>query len=159
MVIRAIAGALLLAALPSWASSETAAGDAGTPYRFVRPPVVIYARLPPSNVPFYHVVFRLDHRLVVNHLGTRATLMLSETGDPTGPIALSRKAPCYLQELEFRSDDEVISHPRPGRKVRVTLRIKEPKKQTLTATVSMRRVKRSQFDARDGGGKYALAGC
>jgi hypothetical protein len=109
--------------------------------------------------PVYHVVFRLNHHLVRDRLGVRASVELNQTGDPTKPINFSRPRACYLQELEPGPPDPVLGHPRPGRAVTVTLRIKAPVKQTLTASTRLHRVSRAAFDAPDGAGAFRPAGC
>lgn len=126
------------------------------PYRFVHQPVVVYAMLPG---PVYHVVFRLDHHLVRDRLGVRASVELNQTGDPTKPINFARPLACYVQELERGPPDPVLQHPKTGRTVTLTLRIKAPMKQTLTAGVRLRRVSRAAFDAPGGAGTFQAAGC
>jgi hypothetical protein len=135
---------------------ERAHAAAAITYRFQKPPVVLFARLPG---PVFHVVFRLHHKLVRNHLGVRATVSLNRTGDPSRPTNFRQPRACYLQELEVGPDDAVLEHPRTGAKVTVTLRVKAPVAQTLTADVRLRRVSAHTFDAPDGDGTFAPAGC
>jgi hypothetical protein len=132
------------------------AAAAAISYRFQKPPVLVFARLPD---PVFHVVFRLNHKLARNRLGVRATVWLNETGDPTRPTNFRRPRACYLQELEVGPDDPVLEHPRSGRKVTVSVRIKAPAKQTLQAEVRLRRVSARAFDAPGGDGHFAPAGC
>ncbi|MCZ4493803.1 MAG: hypothetical protein JWP53_2734 [Conexibacter sp.] len=132
--------------------SATAQGS----YRFVDPPVVVYAMLPG---PVYHVVFRLNHYLARDRLGVRASVELNQTGDPTKPINFSRPRACYLQELEVGPPDPVLKHPKTGRPVTVRLRIKAPVQQTLTTRARLHRVSRAAFDAPDGAGAFRPAGC
>ncbi len=133
-----------------------AAAPASITYRFQTPPVVVFARLPG---PVFHVVFRLNHKLVRNHLGVRAIVSLNRTGDPSRPTNFHRPRACYLQELEVGPDDAILEHPRTGTKVTVTLRVKAPTAQTLTTAVRLRHVSAHTFDAPDGDGTFAPAGC
>jgi hypothetical protein len=125
-------------------------------YRFVHTPVVVYAMLPG---PVYHVAFRLNHYLARDRHGVRATVELNQTGDPTKATNFARPRACYLQELEPGPPDPVLKHPRTGLLVTVTLRVKAPKQQTITAKARLRRVGRTAFDAPDGAGAFGPLGC
>jgi hypothetical protein len=150
-----------LATFASLVLASSAYGDAQNSsivqrYRFVHTPVVVYAMLPG---PVYHVAFRLNHYLIRDRRGLRASVELNETGDPTKPTNFARPRACYLQELEPGPPDPVLRHPRSGRSVTVTLRVKAPEPQTITAKARLRRVSRTAFDAPDGAGAFGRLGC
>jgi hypothetical protein len=126
-------------------------------YRFASQAVAVYTRYPPGDRPFYRVLMRLNHALVRGSAGVRATLQLNQTGDITRLGQVSKRPPCYAQDLELGPDDPVLEHPHPGSRVTITVRIKAPTHQTLVTHARLRRMSVPTFEHPR---KYHhLAGC
>jgi hypothetical protein len=115
-------------------------------FRFVRPPVVIFAGVrpdPQTNIRFDTFV-RLNRPLPRDRRGTRAVILLDDRVDLAPPTPEDKRKACFSEESgEDRAPQ--LRMPRDGQLVTVTIQLLRPRREVARAEVRARRVTLSDY--------------